>query len=196
MNMLLLSSRMFFVRYQAIVLLFADCSSLTCSEPLTNTLPGSPCGWIWPMQVGLRLSVPLYTFFPLVSELAQEIAAGVSQSLSVLPTLLGKNISFICVTGLPPSPPMSPSNITIEDGPLMTGGHGRAIKPLGVDIRKQRKKKLSGSLIAIIVLSSSIVLVLCIGVIWFLLLKSRRHDKHQPLPTLKNSQPTGKSSGI
>lgn len=29
------------------------------------------------MQVGLRLSVALYTFFPLVSELAQEIAAGI-----------------------------------------------------------------------------------------------------------------------
>ena len=30
-----------------------------------------------PIQVGLRLSVSLYTFFPLVSELAQEIAVGV-----------------------------------------------------------------------------------------------------------------------
>lgn len=29
------------------------------------------------MQVGLRLGVPLYTFFPLVSEFATEIAAGV-----------------------------------------------------------------------------------------------------------------------
>jgi hypothetical protein len=29
------------------------------------------------MRVGLRLSVPLYTFFPLVSELASEIATGV-----------------------------------------------------------------------------------------------------------------------
>lgn len=29
------------------------------------------------MQVGLRLSVALYTFFPLVSELAKEIATGV-----------------------------------------------------------------------------------------------------------------------
>lgn len=46
-------------------------------EPLTNTPPGSPCGCVWPMQVGLRLSVALYTFFPLVSELANEIAIGV-----------------------------------------------------------------------------------------------------------------------
>ncbi|KAM7509674.1 hypothetical protein LguiA_020127 [Lonicera macranthoides] len=54
-----------------------DCTSLTCTEPLTNTPPGSPCGCVWPMQVGLRLSVALYTFFPLVSELANEIAVGV-----------------------------------------------------------------------------------------------------------------------
>ena len=46
-------------------------------EPYTNTPPGSPCSCVLPIQVGLRLSVALYTFFPLVSELAQEIAAGV-----------------------------------------------------------------------------------------------------------------------
>jgi len=34
------------------------------------------------MQVGLRLSVALYTFFPLVSELAREIAAGVFMNQS------------------------------------------------------------------------------------------------------------------
>lgn len=54
----------------------ADCAYLTCPEPFTNTPPGSPCGCVWPMQVGLRLSVALYTFFPLVSELAREIAIG------------------------------------------------------------------------------------------------------------------------
>lgn len=56
---------------------FPDCTSLTCSEPLTNGPPGSPCVCVIPMQVGLRLSVALYTFFPLVSELASEIATGV-----------------------------------------------------------------------------------------------------------------------
>ena len=30
-----------------------------------------------PIQIGLRLSVALYTFFPLVAELAQEVAVGV-----------------------------------------------------------------------------------------------------------------------
>ncbi|XP_024460070.1 receptor-like serine/threonine-protein kinase ALE2 isoform X10 [Populus trichocarpa] len=54
-----------------------DCSATVCTEPYTNTPPGSPCGCVLPMQVGLSVSVALYTFFPLVSELAQEIATGV-----------------------------------------------------------------------------------------------------------------------
>lgn len=56
---------------------FSDCLSTICSEPYTNSPPGVPCKCVWPMKVGLRLSVPLYTFFPLVSELASEIATGV-----------------------------------------------------------------------------------------------------------------------
>lgn len=51
---------------------------MTCTEPLTYTPPGSPCGCVQPIQVKLRLGVAIYTFFPLVSELAEEIAASVS----------------------------------------------------------------------------------------------------------------------
>ncbi|PPR87499.1 hypothetical protein GOBAR_AA33194 [Gossypium barbadense] len=54
-----------------------DCTSVACSEPLTYTPPGSPCGCVWPIQVKLQLGVSIYTFFPLVSELAQEIAASI-----------------------------------------------------------------------------------------------------------------------
>ncbi|KAH1147576.1 hypothetical protein GLYMA_15G170000v4 [Glycine max] len=54
-----------------------DCISVVCSEPYTSTPPGAPCKCVWPMKVGLRLSVSLYTFFPLVSEFASEIATGV-----------------------------------------------------------------------------------------------------------------------
>ncbi|KAK4427339.1 Receptor-like serine/threonine-protein kinase ALE2 [Sesamum alatum] len=54
-----------------------ECASVKCTEPLTYTPPGSPCGCVWPIQVRLRFSVSLYTFFPLVSELAEEIAAGI-----------------------------------------------------------------------------------------------------------------------
>eukprot|EP01018_Ginkgo_biloba_P016313 Gb_15406 [translate_table: standard] len=52
-----------------------DCTTV-CAEPLTYSPPGSPCGCVYPMQVELGLGVALYAFFPLVSELAIEIAAG------------------------------------------------------------------------------------------------------------------------
>lgn len=67
-----------------------DCSSLTCTEPLTYTPPGSPCGCVWPIQVGMCLNVTLYTFFPLVSELAKEVAAGVSLNMSQV-RIMGAN---------------------------------------------------------------------------------------------------------
>ncbi|PKI43965.1 hypothetical protein CRG98_035641 [Punica granatum] len=54
-----------------------DCASMTCTEPMTYTPPGSPCGCVWPIQVELRLGVALYTFFPLVSKLAKEIASSI-----------------------------------------------------------------------------------------------------------------------
>ena len=48
-----------------------------CEDPFTNPLLGSPCACVLPMKVKLRLSVALYTFFPLVSELSREIGNGV-----------------------------------------------------------------------------------------------------------------------
>lgn len=45
---------------------------------------------VWPMRVGLRLSVPLYTFFPLVSELASELASGVFMKQSQV-RIMGAN---------------------------------------------------------------------------------------------------------
>lgn len=53
-----------------------DCATLTCVEPLTNTPLASPCGCVLPMQIGILLGVAPYAFFPLVPELASEIAAG------------------------------------------------------------------------------------------------------------------------
>ncbi|WCJ42685.1 Protein kinase superfamily protein [Euphorbia peplus] len=67
-----------------------DCSSTVCMDPYTNTPPGSPCSCVLPMQVGLQLNVALYTFFPLVSELAQEIAAGVFMKQSQV-RIMGAN---------------------------------------------------------------------------------------------------------
>ncbi|XP_024633155.1 receptor-like serine/threonine-protein kinase ALE2 isoform X4 [Medicago truncatula] len=67
-----------------------DCLSFVCSEPYTNSPPGVPCMCIWPMRVGLRLNVPLYTFFPLVSELASEISSGVFMKQSQV-RIMGAN---------------------------------------------------------------------------------------------------------
>ncbi|KAG8380096.1 hypothetical protein BUALT_Bualt07G0158100 [Buddleja alternifolia] len=53
------------------------CESLKCTEPLTYTPPGATCGCVWPIEVRLSFSTSLYTFFPLVSELAEEIAAAI-----------------------------------------------------------------------------------------------------------------------
>lgn len=59
-----------------------DCAMLTCTEPLTYTPSGFTCGCVWPIQVKIRLSVALYTFFPLVSELAAEIATSLALTQS------------------------------------------------------------------------------------------------------------------
>uniref|UniRef100_A0A0E0JN35 Protein kinase domain-containing protein n=1 Tax=Oryza punctata TaxID=4537 RepID=A0A0E0JN35_ORYPU len=54
-----------------------NCMALNCQDPLTNSLPGTTCLCVWPIKVELRLGIALYTFFALVSELAQDIASGV-----------------------------------------------------------------------------------------------------------------------
>ncbi|KAM7483842.1 hypothetical protein LguiB_008425 [Lonicera macranthoides] len=67
-----------------------DCTSLTCTEPLTYTPAGLPCDCVWPIQVRLSIGVALYTFFPLVTELAKEIAAGLSLNQSQV-RIMGAN---------------------------------------------------------------------------------------------------------
>ncbi|KAJ1400670.1 Serine-threonine/tyrosine-protein kinase, catalytic domain [Sesbania bispinosa] len=67
-----------------------DCLSTVCIEPYATSPPGVPCRCVWPMRVGLRINVPLYTFFPLVSELASEIATGVFMKQSQV-RIMGAN---------------------------------------------------------------------------------------------------------
>ncbi|GAB2269231.1 hypothetical protein Dimus_004159 [Dionaea muscipula] len=59
-----------------------DCSSLTCPDPLTNSVAGYACACVWPIQVELSIGISLYTFFPLVSKLASQVAASLSLSQS------------------------------------------------------------------------------------------------------------------
>ncbi|KAM7255651.1 hypothetical protein ACFE04_008549 [Oxalis oulophora] len=201
-----------------------DCASiLTCSEPLTSTPPGSACGCVWPIQVKLQLDVAIYTFFPLVSELADEIAAGIGLNHSqvritgadaasleqekttvlidlvphggkfsdviafsiyksfwqrrvhIKPSLFGDyEVSYVQYPGLPPSPPSSTVGSTIDDGPYPgQSNNGMPMKPLGVDIPRQKINGSSKSTIIIIVLSIIAALVLFIGITWLLLLKRR-----------------------
>ncbi|KAJ0788282.1 putative protein kinase RLK-Pelle-Extensin family [Helianthus annuus] len=59
-----------------------DCATVTCTQPLTYTPAGSGCACVWPIEVKLRLLISPYTFFPLVSELAKEIATSVSLNVT------------------------------------------------------------------------------------------------------------------
>ncbi|XP_076884985.1 receptor-like serine/threonine-protein kinase ALE2 [Bidens hawaiensis] len=54
-----------------------DCTAVTCTQPLTYTPAGSPCACVWPIEIKLLLMISPYQFFPLVSELAHEIATSV-----------------------------------------------------------------------------------------------------------------------
>lgn len=225
-----------------------DCTSLTCSEPLTNGAPGSPCVCVLPMQVGLRLSVALYNFFPLVSEFAAEVAAGVFLKPSQV-RIMGANaasqdpektivltdlvplgetfdnttayltfrrfwlkeviiqtslfgdyeVLYVHYPGLPPSPPSASSDIgTIETDPYSSrNNNGAAIKPFGVDVGRQHHRGgLSRSVIAIIVLSTSIVVIFCCAIAWVLVLK-HREQLCPPDSTPPATMPSlAKSSGI
>ncbi|XP_077227258.1 receptor-like serine/threonine-protein kinase ALE2 [Tasmannia lanceolata] len=53
-----------------------SCDQITCSDPLTSTPIGSPCGCVLPMQVELDLGIALISFFPLVPDLEIEVATG------------------------------------------------------------------------------------------------------------------------
>ncbi|KAG8045577.1 hypothetical protein GUJ93_ZPchr0008g11861 [Zizania palustris] len=55
-----------------------DCNSLECPEPLADPPAGAPCACVLPIKVGIRLSVDLYSFFPLVSDFADEVSSGVN----------------------------------------------------------------------------------------------------------------------
>ncbi|GJS22402.1 receptor-like serine/threonine-protein kinase ALE2 isoform X1 [Tanacetum coccineum] len=104
-------------------------------------------------------------------------------------------VLFVKYPGLPPSPPM-PSSRNGNGGPYGHGNNGRDIKPLGVDISKQRSSnRLSGGIISIIVLSAVVAVVLVSVAVWVLLVKRREgaQSGHTPPATLLS---VTKSSGV
>ncbi|TVU21388.1 hypothetical protein EJB05_31018 [Eragrostis curvula] len=206
-----------------------DCKSLSCPEPLTDPPTGAPCACVLPIKVAIRLSVDLYSFFPLVSDFAEEVSSGVnmaqrqvrvmganvandqpdktvvlvdlvpmqvkfdhatafsafeslwSKKLPLKPSIFGDyEILYVVYPGLPPSPPSAPE--AVGDGALGKNRNARAMKPLGVDIRKPQKK-VNGSLVAIVVLSTIIALSVCCLAAWLLILGFRgSNDMAQRFP--------------
>jgi len=73
--------------------------------------------------------------------------------------------------GLPPSPPLPSSSITVIDGgPYTTyDNNGSTIKPFGVDIQKKHNRgDLSKGLIVIIAVLVFVAVVLCTAAVWFM----------------------------
>lgn len=71
---------------------------------------------------------------------------------------------------------MATSGITIVDGgPYSGDNNARTVKPVGVDVTsgRQKKERLSGGVIAVIVLSLSVAVILVITAAWVLLFKNR-----------------------
>ena len=117
--------------------------------------------------------------------------------------LLETNIlSHFCLStcaGLPPSPPAASSSVSaIDDGPYSgRNNHGQAIKPLGVDVPKNKTDGLTQSMIAVIILSSFSAFVVCLGIIWLILLKYGacvKEPEHIPQAiTFSPAKPSGTS---
>ncbi|XP_042407323.1 receptor-like serine/threonine-protein kinase ALE2 [Zingiber officinale] len=81
-------------------------------------------------------------------------------------------VLYVLYPGLPQSPPIVPADSNDGDKAFANNNNLRAMKPLGVDVGKP-KKRASGTLIAVIVLSCFVTLLLGMGVgaVWLLQLK-------------------------
>lgn len=195
------------------------------------------------MKVEIRLTISLYTFFPLVAELAFEMASGLFLRSSQV-RIMGANednqdqektiaminlvslgekfdnytayvvaqrlylkqvpinsslfgdyeVLFVKYPGLPPSPPLPSSGYNGE--PYGRGNNGRDVKPLGVDVSKQRRSnKLNSGLIAIIAFSVVVAVVLMGVVVWVLVFKDRARAQSGSNPPATLLSVT-KSSGV
>ncbi|KAJ1282171.1 hypothetical protein BS78_03G030400 [Paspalum vaginatum] len=220
----------------------SDCNSLSCPEPLIDPPAGAPCACVLPIKVGFRLSVDLYSFFPLVSDFAKEVSSGVNMAqrqvrvmganvagdqpektmvlvdlvpmevkfdnataFSAFESLWNKKVSlkqsafgdyeilYVVYPGLPPSPPSAPEG---DGDRALDNRNARAMKPLGVDIRRP-KRKVNGSLIAIAVLSTVIALIIFCLAAWLLIVRFRgssdtaQEFPHSVLPKFSRSSGTG-----
>ncbi|XP_074581790.1 receptor-like serine/threonine-protein kinase ALE2 isoform X2 [Curcuma longa] len=182
------------------------CDEISCSDPLTSTPIGSPCGCVYPMQVGIDLGVAPFELFSRIAELEVEVAAGTflkqsqvrimgatasmkdpektTVSIDLVPlgekfdkmsalltyqrfwqkkvpinmSLFGEyDVLYVRYPGLPSPPPSFGESL----GPSV-GDHQ---DPLTANISMHKKQKFNGRIVAIIVLSSFILMLICFGVV-------------------------------
>ncbi|WOL05773.1 receptor-like serine/threonine-protein kinase ALE2 [Canna indica] len=206
------------------------CDEIPCSEPLTSTPIGSPCGCVYPMQVGIDLGVAPYELFSRIAELEVDVAAGTflkqsqvrimgasasikdpektTVSIDLVPlgekfdkmtalltyerfwqkkvpiniSLFGDyDVLYVRYPGLPSPPPSSDESLS----PNGDEGHQ---DPITANISAHKMHKLHGKIIAIIVLSSFILVFICSGLVCLLLrLKKLGRSSSSVGPTLTSS---------
>ncbi|KAF0915983.1 hypothetical protein E2562_000616 [Oryza meyeriana var. granulata] len=120
-----------------------------------------------------------------------------SKKISLKPSVFGDcEILYVVYPGLPPSPPSAPESV--GDGAFGNNRNARAMKPLGVDVSRP-KKRINGSLIAIAILSTVIALIVCTLAAWLLIIRFRGSDglarrfPHSALPKFSRSSGTGQT---
>ncbi|KAA8534836.1 hypothetical protein F0562_029722 [Nyssa sinensis] len=150
-----------------------DCTAITCTEPLTNSPPGSPeiAVGVFMKQSQVRImganaasqdpekTIVLIDLVPLGDKFDNTTAYLTYQrfwhkQVVIKTSFFGDyEVLYVHYAGLPPSPPSAPSSIIIDGVPYSgRDNNGRTIHPLGVDVRrKQHKDGFSGGIIAIIV---------------------------------------------
>ncbi|XP_042377976.1 receptor-like serine/threonine-protein kinase ALE2 isoform X1 [Zingiber officinale] len=205
------------------------CDEISCSDPLTSTPIGSPCGCVYPMQVGIDLAVAPFELFSRIAELEVEVAAGTflkqsqvrimgatastkdpektTVSIDLVPlgekfdkmsalltyqrfwqkkvpinmSLFGEyDVLYVRYPGLPSPPPSFGESL----GPSV-GGHQ---DPLTANISMHKKQKFNGRIVAIIVLSSFILMLICFGAVCMTLrLKKLGRSSSSVEPTCTSS---------
>ncbi|KAJ4775617.1 Protein kinase superfamily protein [Rhynchospora pubera] len=195
----------------------AGCDDIICSEPLTATPIGSPCGCVFPMKFTMDLDVAPYLLFMHIGELEVEVASGtfLKQSqvkiMAAVPSIEDQQKTRVTIylvplrekfddttalliyervwqkrvpisssvfgdykvvsveyPGLPSSPPTL-SEPSTGAGP--TSSRGTSQQPLTADVghTSTKSQKLNTWIIAVITVSSCFLLLVCVGVVIFVL---------------------------
>lgn len=196
-----------------------DCSEIFCSDPLTLTPIGSPCGCVYPIQVVIDLGVAPFRLFTHIPELEVEVATGtflkqsqvkimgadastrdqekttvtiylvpLGDKFDNMSTLLiferfwekkvqidtstfgDYEVIYVHYPGLPPSPP-SASGGSSGFGPSSAGSQEY---PFMANVPTDTSQKMNSRIIAVIVLSSFILILVCCGGAVFLILKCKQ----------------------